>query len=215
MEAVEFPDQGIDYPIFLPSDSATLNLVGSTSIQIDNILRLTTYNDQVNFAGSLWSKSKQTVNTGFETTFTFQVTRPVNTGGDGFAFVLQNSSATAVGISGCGQGYEGIGNSLVVEFDLYYNDSLCPDTNDPSDNHLGIMYNSSRNHTTPSLVYDIAKTQLDMKDGLVHLVTITYVPATTTHTVKIDNAVTWAVSVNLAQAGIGQEGTMWVGLEAV
>lgn len=48
-------------------------------------------------------------------------------GGDGFAFVLQRdpNGTAALGAGGRGLGYEGIANSVAVEFDTWFN----PDTN--------------------------------------------------------------------------------------
>lgn len=97
--------------------------------------------------GSVWHRLPLTVMTGFETSFTFQISdhsRECSThkdpsfstqlyescathGGDGFAFVLQRdpNGTSALGADGRGLGYEGIENSLAVEFDTWYN----PDTN--------------------------------------------------------------------------------------
>lgn len=52
----------------------------------------------------------------FTTDFTFQLTNP---SADGFTFVIQNNLASAVGSAGSGLGYQGIGKSVAVKFDLY------------------------------------------------------------------------------------------------
>ncbi|HEX4385096.1 MAG TPA: hypothetical protein VH083_19190, partial [Myxococcales bacterium] len=52
----------------------------------------------------------------FTSDFTFQLTSP---SADGFAFVIQNNLPTAVGSAGSGLGYQGIGKSVAVKFDLY------------------------------------------------------------------------------------------------
>jgi len=54
----------------------------------------------------------------FTTNFSFQMT---SAAADGMAFVIQNGSATALGAAGGGLGYEGIGNSVAVKFDIYSN----------------------------------------------------------------------------------------------
>jgi len=54
----------------------------------------------------------------FTTDFSFQLTNP---SGDGIAFVLQNTGTIALGASGSGLGYAGIGTSVAVKFDLYNN----------------------------------------------------------------------------------------------
>ncbi len=52
----------------------------------------------------------------FSTTFQFQLTDPI---ADGFAFVIQNDAATAIGLGGGGLGYQGLANSIAIGFDLY------------------------------------------------------------------------------------------------
>ena len=54
----------------------------------------------------------------FTTNFSFQMTSAV---ADGMAFVIQNGAATALGTGGGGSGlgYQGIGNSVAVKFDIY------------------------------------------------------------------------------------------------
>ena len=69
---------------------------------------------------------RQSVNTGFTTYFKFQIDTAAIccTPADGFAFVIQNSSADCLG-HGAGRepdcGYAGIPNSLAIEFDTYQN----------------------------------------------------------------------------------------------
>ena len=54
----------------------------------------------------------------FTTNFSFQMTSAV---ADGMTFVIQNGAATALGLGGVGLGYEGIGSSVAVKFDIYDN----------------------------------------------------------------------------------------------
>ena len=57
----------------------------------------------------------------FTTDFNFQIT-PASAGtGDGFTFTLQNVGTSAIGSYGGGLGYQGIGSSVAVKFDLYSN----------------------------------------------------------------------------------------------
>jgi hypothetical protein len=69
-------------------------------------------------------------------------------GADGFAFVIQNQDALALGRRGSGLGYEGIKNSLAVEFDTFFNE----DQFDPYENHVSVHTRgwrqaNSANHT--------------------------------------------------------------------
>ena len=59
----------------------------------------------------------------FTTDFNFQVTPTSANISDGFTFTLQNAPAgvQAIGINGGGLGYQGIGSSVAVKFDLYSN----------------------------------------------------------------------------------------------
>jgi hypothetical protein len=64
----------------------------------------------------------------FTTDFNFQIT-PAGAGtGDGFTFALQNAGASAIGSYGGGLGYQGIGSSVAVKFDLYSNSGEGPDS---------------------------------------------------------------------------------------
>ncbi len=90
----------------------------------------------------------QEIREGFEVTFTFRITNPSikckfmddvythckSRGADGFAFVVQNQSPWALGEVGMGLGYQGIVNSLAVEFDTTFNYELI----EPFENHVSI-----------------------------------------------------------------------------
>lgn len=105
-----------------------------------NVLRVTP--SQFNQSGSVFSTSAITfgANYSFSTRFTFNFNDPGNGGADGLTFVIQPNSNTTGGLGG-GIGYQGIGNSLGVEFDNWNNGGI--DNN--SDNHVGINLNGSVN----------------------------------------------------------------------
>ena len=90
-------------------------------------------------SGAAWYTRQQQLREGFDTTFTFRISQPSFTcksqddvfthcrsrGADGFAFVVHNSpNAKALGRGGRGIGYDGIENSIAVEFDTWYNPEL-------------------------------------------------------------------------------------------
>ena len=81
------------------------------------------------------SLGQQVVQAGFTTYFKFQVHTAAIccTPGDGFAFVIQTASPTALGNGFGGIGYAGIPNSLAVEFDTF------ADTWDPNANHVAVQ----------------------------------------------------------------------------
>jgi hypothetical protein len=87
-----------------------LQLNGSAGI-VGPAARLT---DSTTQAGSMFASSQVGVGH-FATTFDFRLTSAI---ADGFAFVIQDGANTALGAGGAGLGYEGIGNSVAVKFDL-------------------------------------------------------------------------------------------------
>jgi hypothetical protein len=102
-------------------------LPGSTG-DPDNRLRITDdlLGDQ---RGSAWHNTKQTVDTGFRTTFRYKFTGLT---ADGIAFVIQNDAAGTAALGtdidgGGGKGYAGIPNSLAIEIDTWNGGSANPD----------------------------------------------------------------------------------------
>ena len=76
-------------------------------------------------SGSAFYLIRQFVRDGFDTTFTFNLSNK-STPGEGFAFILQNSAQGPAGRGGSAGniGYDGIANSLVIEFDTHTDPSL-------------------------------------------------------------------------------------------
>ena len=135
------PDFGTPQAIHLQLNGSSL---GTWNSQV--VLRLTdgkpTLEDH-----TAYFNIAQNVSKGFTTYFAFQMHAPTNccNPGDGFAFIIQNSTATdttqgasgtgihAVGSEDGGEGYSGINNSLAVEFDIF------GDPWDPTSNHIAIQ----------------------------------------------------------------------------
>ena len=104
-----------------------------------NVLRVTPAT--FNRAGSAFSTDAIELSStySFSTRFTFNFNNQGGLeGADGLVFVIQPNSNTAGGIGG-GIGYQGIGNSLGIEFDNYNNGT--GDGN--SANHAGVNFNGS------------------------------------------------------------------------
>jgi hypothetical protein len=83
------------------------------AILLEDRVRLTV--DEPQRTGAVWLPTKQQVQDGFTATFDWQIIRARAVGGDGFAFVIQNTSDVALGAGGGGIGYSGIANSIAVE----------------------------------------------------------------------------------------------------
>ncbi len=102
----------------------------------------------VNQAGSAFSNTRFTVGN-FTTTFDVRLhegTQPNYA--DGFTFIVQANSPTALGSAAAGIGYQGIGHSVAVVFSTYQH------SGDPSSSSVGLALNGAaptmRVDTTPS-----------------------------------------------------------------
>ena len=132
------------------SDTKKLSLVSSAQ-KIDSVVRLTPAIPQKQ--GALWNTEPVYVRNGFTTEFKFRFSKPYNAfedgsipGADGIAFVIQSVNPTACGTNGGGIGFEGIANSLAVEFDTYRNSD--PPYNDADGNHIAVFCNGKQPNTS-------------------------------------------------------------------
>ena len=133
---------GFSYSDF--SSTAGLQLNGAAA-QLGNELRLV---NSVPFAGGSAFTTASTPLGGlnsFSTYFQFRIDNNAGigdgdgVGADGLAFVIQTVSNN-VGSLGGGIGYQGIANSVGIEFDTYNNGGPA---NDPDGNHVGIDLNGN------------------------------------------------------------------------
>jgi hypothetical protein len=110
----------------------------------------------------------------FTTDFTFQQAQGTNPTGDGFAFVLQNSSIAALGPVGGGLGYGpdtpggtnpiSIPNSIAIKFDLYSNSG-------EGANSTG-LYTNGASPTIPAV--DLSSSVIDLHSGHIFAAHIAY-----------------------------------------
>ena len=174
----------ISYPDFSSVAGLTIN---GNAAQVGNVLRVTPAIDSQ--AGSAFSTSTVSLasNASFSTFFQFRFTNPdlnfcdgQGCGADGLVFVVQ-TVGNNVGGAGGGIGYQGINNSVGIEFDNWNNGAI--DGN--SSNHVGIDVNGS--------VGSIARAQIteaELNDGLVWNAWIDYNGATNFLEVRLTHAVT-------------------------
>ncbi|PAY17842.1 hypothetical protein CKO51_19305 [Rhodopirellula sp. SM50] len=149
----------IDYVNF--SDVSDLNLVGHATKTADNRIRLT---DAGLRQGSVWHKTKQSVSTSFETQFDFVL----DPNAHGLVFVIQNTRPEMLG---GGAGFDGIPNSLAVEFDT----KMQSNQNDPNDNHVSIQSRGlEHNSADHEFSLGTATSLSDMNDGQSHTAMIRY-----------------------------------------
>jgi hypothetical protein len=127
--------QTISYPDF--SSTAGLQINGNASQQ-GNKLRLTpaTYYQ----GGSAFSQTTVPLasNASFSTVFSFEILGRggLDNGADGLTFTVQTNANNVGGVGG-GIGYQGLANSVAVEFDTYNNGEF------GGSNHVGINTNGN------------------------------------------------------------------------
>lgn len=195
-----------NYPDF--SSVADLTLNGNAA-QAAWVLRVVpALQDQ---AGSAWyTASKQHLSDGFDTTFQFIIVS--GSGGDGLAFVIQNSSSNALGAGGGNLGYSGIDSSLAIEFDTF---AFFPEfQNHISVQSRGTDFNSAEDQYSLRQVFS----PINFRDGNPHTVSVRYRPGVLL--VFLDNlpAPLIAMSLNLQNINgddiLDGNGDAWVGFTA-
>jgi hypothetical protein len=236
LNGIQYDASSTAYPGFYPA-------IPTPPPGVTTVLRLTP--NQGAWTGSAWYGSQQPVSGPFSTTFTFQLTGAngffcgnILCPGDGIAFVIQNSAATAIGPEACGIGFgfsaycmpptgpqAGISNSLAIEFNTYLNELV-----DPSNNSVAIQNcgGTGANSVDPSCRLGISDLTLlpnpiNMADGNIHTATITYSGAgSTLLDVIVDNIdlfpatpsnPTGGVKFDLTTIGL-TNGNAWVGFTA-
>jgi len=197
------------------------------------VLRLTP--NVSNTAASAWYTTQQPVSGAFTTTFSFQLsgtTSEIYGPADGIAFVIQNSSAgvTALGPEGCGIGYGsspnctagnpgpqvGITNSVAIEFNSYYNQGTDPSNSDVAIQSCLTNPNSVDDSGACSLAVKDLNHLINIGDGAVHTVTISYSGAgSKLLDVIVDNVDLFSGGIVFDMTTIGlNSGNAWVGFTA-
>lgn len=173
------------------SNPSGMTMVGDAALTA-NRLRLTGAAE--NEVSAAWLNQRADVQSGFTTTFQFQITdrggftpdwEPgvTNDGADGFTFTIQNAGPAAMGLYASGIGYYGIPNSLSIEFDTWNNKpSYC----EPNGNHIAVqslgLAGNQPEHCAdaggafPNPTLGIAIPSKDMSNGTIYNVMITYLP---------------------------------------
>lgn len=169
--------------------------------------------------GAVWyTAEKMGVDAGFTTTFQFRIADRLSSGADGFAFVIQNTSPTAIGADGGGIGYAsnpvfnhqpGIANSVAVEFDVFDNTGGWADG--PGSRSLSVQSRGTLENS-PDAAYSFGSASLpDIGTGDTHEVTVIYTPGIMN--VLLDGALALSAAINLNILDL-DAGRAWVGFTA-
>ncbi|MCX7737640.1 MAG: T9SS type A sorting domain-containing protein [Candidatus Kapabacteria bacterium] len=188
------------YPAFDYKDFRNIKQLNFSGFahQKDNIIRLT--KTKTNEAGAVWFNQKLPLQYGFSTNFSFKFSEGSNNnckdnseeGADGIALVIHNSNPYAIGWSGGGLGYDGIKNSLAIEFDTFSNDSTqLENLFDPNGNHIAVQCNGINENTSKHLQgINLAMNSnipVIRSNGRTYYVSISYNPKTKTLIVYFDS----------------------------
>jgi gliding motility-associated-like protein len=160
---------------------------------------------------------------GFHETATIDLTNPFdyiftvnfgcdNTGGEGVAFVLQ-SGAWTLGSNGAGIGYQGIANSLAIEFDTRDNQAAGENMfGDNSADHVAIQANGSIDHLSANnllgfgTLYNINPASSEVENCQDHLIEIIWDPATTSFDVIVNGSSSFGGPQNVGNIVANQFG---------
>jgi MYXO-CTERM domain-containing protein len=160
------------------NETPDLQFVGAASTSLGSA-RLTQSSLVEPQASAMWRTSSESVGLGFDTTFTYRLSNPLGNpdrssqiGGDGFAFVIQGQGNGALGGAGGYIGYEGITNSLAIEFDTFQNNSF----GDINSNHVAIMSRGVNANSANHFLAERAAILVpgDMNDGLTGTARVRY-----------------------------------------
>jgi hypothetical protein len=136
---------GIDFPEGFAGTQGLIILNGSTDLD-DSRLQLT--NGALSEAGSAWYYQPVNVQA-FTTDFSFQLSNPA---ADGLTFAIQGNNVYSLGNPASGLGYQGIGNSIAIKFDLYSNAGEGPDSTG--------LYSDGASPTVPAI--DLSSTGINL-----------------------------------------------------
>ncbi len=209
---VEGQSADFTFPAF---DSAAGLLLHGAAASANSRLRLTPASE--GRVGGAWFATKRFVEAGFETTFQFQITAPGGQdngtpGGEGFAFVIQNNSAPALGPPGGKLGYDGIFNSVAIEFDTRQNTNFW----DQAANHVSVqthgIYANAADYG--ACRGSVARNLPNFADGGMHTATIAYAPGALR--VFLDDLTRPVLTVDMDLAATLQldNGQAWIGFTA-
>lgn len=204
------------------ASTQSLSLVGDATVS-GHALRLTrAMNDR---SGAVWSRQKQPVSSGFETTFQFQLTGQggMGHGADGFAFVLQNSGPEALGGRGSAGGFAVedpnysskketvIPWSIAVFFDTFRN----REAGDPSANYIAFCtYGRPSEARWPAArLAFTSNLPAKLKDRKVHTARILFRPPVLSVFLDESSAPVLKALVDLSIV-VDSQGSAWVGFTA-
>lgn len=159
------PQGEFEFASFGPSPFLVLR---GNALMTNSVLRLT--EAKAYQAGAAWYAFPVHVQSGFQTVFRFKTDRD---GSDGFAFVIQDASLASLGGNGGSLGYDGIPNSMAIEFDTYGNSAY----GDSNGNHISVQTRGVQPNSVHHQYSLNSSTNIpSISDNRPHTVKVAYVP---------------------------------------
>jgi len=147
--------------------------------------------DLLNQAGGVWYDNAINFDNDFTINYQNNFGSNDNPGADGMALVFKGNSTAVIGGVGGGLGYEGILQSLIIEFDTYQNNIPSEGLfGDPIFDHVAIQRDGNPFHNNPSAnlagPVQASNTSINIEDGNTHEIKIEWFASTTTLNVYFD-----------------------------
>lgn len=143
--------------------------------------------DQQSQLGYVWLTDQLDLSQPFE--LSLEVFLGFNDGADGMAIIFQQVSTSVTGIGAGGMGYQGINNSVAIEFDTFINTQY-GDTVAVGADHMAVMINGDPNHGNPAAniagPVNILATSPNAEDGQMHEVDILWNPFVDSMEIYVD-----------------------------
>jgi len=144
-------------------------VIGDAVNQGNNCFTITA--DQLNQAGGAWFSNPIDFDDNFTIYYQNNFGNKDGNGADGMALVFKGNPNPEIGNVGGGMGYEGIANSMIVEFDTFQNGV----NGDPFFDHIAINRDGNSNHNlSTALTFPVqaSLTNANIEDGIDHEVKI-------------------------------------------
>jgi gliding motility-associated-like protein len=152
-------------------------VIGDAIDQGNNCFTITP--DQFDKAGGAWFSNPIDFDEDFTIYYQNNFGTKDSNGADGMALVFKRTSTPEIGGIGGGMGYEGIDNSLIVEFDTFQNnDGQVGLLGDPVFDHISIQRDGNPSHlngaSTIAAPVQASATNFNIEDGIDHEVKIVW-----------------------------------------
>ncbi|GGI56489.1 lectin-like domain-containing protein [Winogradskyella haliclonae] len=171
--------------------------------------------DLLNQAGGVWYDNAIDFDNDFTINYQNNFGSKDGTGADGMALVFKRDPTPQLGNAGGGMGYQGISESLIIEFDTYQNNIPSEGLlDDPFFDHIAIMRNGNPFHNSADNLagpVQASNGSINIEDGLTHEIKIEWIASTTTLNVYFDCVLRLSINQNVKNTIFSGDDTVFFG----